>query len=68
MCCKSRLIRSMGRIKKMSVDVIKDAQSILSEVLGFFKSGEPIHPGTAEEICYLLDRINTQLGGGNEDV
>ncbi len=52
----------------MSVDVIKDAQSILSEVLGFFKSGEPIHPGTAEEICYLLDRINTQLGGGNEDV
>lgn len=52
----------------MSVDVIKDAQSLLSEILGFFNSGDPIHPRTAEEIHYLLDRINTALEDGNEDV
>lgn len=49
------------------VDLIKDAQSLLSEILGFFNSGAPIHPGTAEEIHYLLDRINTALGDGGDD-
>jgi hypothetical protein len=42
--------------------IIKDAQSLLREILGFWESGEPIHPRTAEAAQYMVERLGEQAG------
>tara|TARA_R110002051_G_scaffold322867_3_gene414738 strand:- start:584 stop:754 length:171 start_codon:yes stop_codon:yes gene_type:complete len=42
--------------------IINDAQSLLKEILGFWESGEPIHPRTAETAQYMVERLDEQVG------
>tara|TARA_R100000458_G_C8181715_1_gene178522 strand:+ start:352 stop:525 length:174 start_codon:yes stop_codon:yes gene_type:complete len=42
--------------------VMKDAENLLREILGFWESGEPIHPRTAEVAQGLIERLSEQSG------
>ena len=37
--------------------ILIEIENVLSEVLGFWESGEGVHDGTAQEIMALLEKV-----------